>query len=102
VGLFIAFIGLKEAGIIVANPATTVALGDLTTPTAAVAILVGLVVIAVLHGLARASGAMLIGILLATAAGWALGLAKINAGDLQPGRPDRHGLQARRGRRLST
>jgi AGZA family xanthine/uracil permease-like MFS transporter len=32
VGLFIAFIGLKEAGIIVANPATTVALGDLTKP----------------------------------------------------------------------
>src|SRR6478736_5375051 len=63
-GLFIAFIGLKEAGIIVANPATTVALGDLTTPTAAVAIL----------------GLVLIGVLLATAAGWALGLAKIAPG----------------------
>jgi AGZA family xanthine/uracil permease-like MFS transporter len=75
VGLFIAFIGLKEAGIIVANPATTVALGDLTTPTAAVAI-VGLVLIAVLQAW-RVKGAILIGILLATAAGWALGLAKI-------------------------
>jgi AGZA family xanthine/uracil permease-like MFS transporter len=75
VGLFIAFIGLKEAGIIVANPATTVALGDLTTPTAAVAIL-GLVLIAVLQAW-RVKGAILIGILLATAAGWALGLAKI-------------------------
>src|ERR1700727_736039 len=31
IGLFIAFIGLKDAGIIVANPATTVGLGDLTT-----------------------------------------------------------------------
>ena len=75
VGLFIAFIGLKEAGIIVANPATTVALGDLTTPTAAVAIL-GLILIAVLQAW-RVKGAILIGILLAAAAGWALGLAKI-------------------------
>jgi len=75
VGLFIAFIGLKEAGIIVANPATTVALGDLTTPTAAVAIL-GLVLIAVLQAW-RVKGAILIGILLAAAAGWALGLAKV-------------------------
>lgn len=75
VGLFIAFIGLKEAGIIVANPATTVALGDLTTPTAAVAIM-GLVLIAVLQAW-RVKGAILIGILLATAAGWVLGLAKI-------------------------
>jgi AGZA family xanthine/uracil permease-like MFS transporter len=78
VGLFIAFIGLKEAGIIVAHPATTVALGDLTTPTAAVAIL-GLVLIAVLQAW-RVKGAILIGILLATAAGWALGLAKIAPG----------------------
>jgi AGZA family xanthine/uracil permease-like MFS transporter len=75
VGLFIAFIGLKEAGIIVADPATTVTLGDLTTPTAAVAIM-GLVLIAVLQAW-RVKGAILIGILLATAAGWALGLAKI-------------------------
>jgi AGZA family xanthine/uracil permease-like MFS transporter len=78
VGLFIAFIGLKEAGIIVPHPATTVALGDLTTPTAAVAIL-GLVLIAVLQAW-RVKGAILIGILLATAAGGTLGLAKIAPG----------------------
>ncbi|MBO9558298.1 MAG: NCS2 family permease [Caulobacter sp.] len=78
VGLFIAFIGLKEAGIIVAHPATTVALGDLTTPTAAVAIL-GLVLIAVLQAW-RVKGAILIGILLTSAAGWTLGLAKIAPG----------------------
>ena len=75
VGLFIAFIGLKEAGIIVASPATTVALGDLTTPSAALAV-IGLLLIAVLQAW-RVKGAILIGILLATAAGWALGLAKI-------------------------
>jgi AGZA family xanthine/uracil permease-like MFS transporter len=48
IGLFIAFIGLKDAGIIVSNPATSVGLGDLTTPTAAVS-LVGLMVIAALQ-----------------------------------------------------
>jgi adenine/guanine/hypoxanthine permease len=79
VGLFIAFIGLKEAGIIVANPATTVALGDLTQPTAVLAIL-GL---AVMGGLMvwRVKGAILIGILAAAAAGWALGLAKVVPGE---------------------
>src|SRR5580692_11976914 len=38
IGLFIAFIGLKDAGIIVADPGTTVGLGHLTTPTAAVSL----------------------------------------------------------------
>ena len=33
IGLFIAFIGLKNAGIVVANSATFVGLGDLTDPT---------------------------------------------------------------------
>jgi AGZA family xanthine/uracil permease-like MFS transporter len=78
VGLFIAFIGLKDAGIIVANPATTVGLGDLTTPTALVSLL-GLVVIGVL--LARkVKAAMLIGILVAAAAGWLAGLVHVAPG----------------------
>lgn len=79
IGLFIAFIGLKEAGIIVADPATTVALGDLTRPTAILAIL-GLVVMGALM-VWRVKGAILIGILVAAAAGWALGLAKVTPGD---------------------
>src|SRR5579871_920124 len=45
IGLFIAFIGLKDAGVIVADPGTTVGLGKLTTPTAAVSLL-GLLIIA--------------------------------------------------------
>ena len=45
IGLFIAFIGLKDAGIIVADAGTTVGLGHLTTPTAAVSLL-GLLIIA--------------------------------------------------------
>jgi len=79
VGLFIAFIGLKEAGIIVADPATTVALGDLTKPTAALAIL-GLLIMGGLM-VWRVKGAILIGILVAAVVGWALGLAKITPGE---------------------
>ncbi len=79
VGLFIAFIGLKEAGIIVADPATTVALGDLTKPNAALAIL-GLLIMGGLM-VWRVKGAILIGILVAAGAAWALGLAKVVPGD---------------------
>lgn len=38
IGLFIAFIGLKNAGIVVANSATFVGLGDLTDPTVSLSI----------------------------------------------------------------
>ena len=72
IGLFIAFIGLKDAGIIVANPATTVGLGDLSSPGALVAIL-GLLVIGVLTA-GKVRAAMLIGIVAAAVAGWLLGL----------------------------
>jgi AGZA family xanthine/uracil permease-like MFS transporter len=77
VGLFIAFIGLRGAGVIVANPDTAVALGDLTQPTA-IAALVGLVVIAVL--LARkVKAAMLVGIVAAAFTAWLLGLVHLTA-----------------------
>ncbi len=75
IGLFIAFIGLKNAGVIVGNPATTFGLGDLTAPTAALS-LAGLLLIAALQAW-RVKGAMLIGILVTATAGWALGLAHI-------------------------
>jgi AGZA family xanthine/uracil permease-like MFS transporter len=78
VGLFIAFIGLKDAGIVVANPATAVALGDLTRPTAALAVL-GLVLIGGLQAW-RVRGAILIGIVVTALAGWALGLAHVAPG----------------------
>lgn len=75
IGLFIAFIGLRNAGIIVSNSATSVALGDLKAPSAILALL-GL---ALIIGLTvwRVRGAILIGILAATACGWALGLTHI-------------------------
>jgi AGZA family xanthine/uracil permease-like MFS transporter len=72
VGLFIAFIGLKDAGIIVSDPSTSVSLGALATPTAGLA-LAGLILIGALQAY-RVKGAILIGILATTAAGWALGL----------------------------
>lgn len=73
IGLFIALIGLREAGIVIANPATTVGLGDLTAPPAALT-LVGLIIIAALQAW-RIKGAILIGIILTAAGAWALGLA---------------------------
>lgn len=74
IGLFIAFIGLKGAGIVTANPGTTVGLGDLHSPTALLAIL-GLAVIGVLEVL-KVRGGILIGILLTSLAGWVLHLAQ--------------------------
>ena len=72
IGLFIGFIGLKNAGIVVSNPATTVALGDLHAPGAALA-LIGLVLVAALS-IWRVRGAVLIGIVATTLIGWAMGL----------------------------
>jgi adenine/guanine/hypoxanthine permease len=78
IGLFIAFIGLKDAGIIVADPGTTVALGHLTTPTAAVSLL-GLLIIAALQT-RGVRGYMLIGILITAAVAWSIGLAHFTPG----------------------
>lgn len=76
VGLFIAFIGLRDAGIVVSNPATTVGLGNLTSPTAALA-LIGLVLIAVLQAW-RVRAAILIGIVAIALASWALGFTHVS------------------------
>lgn len=74
IGLFIAFIGLKNAGIVVAHPATLVTLGNLSLPSTALAV-GGLILIAVLNAWGvRAS--MLIGILATTVAGALAGFVK--------------------------
>jgi AGZA family xanthine/uracil permease-like MFS transporter len=80
IGLFIAFIGLRDAGIIVPNPATAVGLGDLTQPAPALAI-GGLVLIAVLQAW-RFQGAILVGVIVTALAGWALGLSHVKPGSL--------------------
>jgi AGZA family xanthine/uracil permease-like MFS transporter len=72
IGLFLAFIGLQKAGLVVASPATLVTLGDLHKPEPLLA-LAGLALIAILD-LRRVRGAILLGILAITATAAALGL----------------------------
>lgn len=74
IGLFIAFIGLRNAGIVVSSPATSVALGDLRAPGAVLA-LIGLVLVAALSAW-RVKGAILIAILATTGLGWAMGIVQ--------------------------
>ncbi|MGW8392899.1 NCS2 family permease [Pseudoduganella sp. HUAS MS19] len=64
VGLFLALISLKNAGIVVSNPATFVTMGDLHKPAPVLAI-VGFLVIVALDRL-RVTGALLIGIMTVT------------------------------------
>jgi len=78
VGLFIAFIGLADAGIIVAKPGTMVGMGTLTAPTAALALL-GMLVIAGLQARGL-KGAMLVGILVTAGIAWMFGLAHFAPG----------------------
>ena len=74
IGLFIALIGFKNAGLVTASPATLVTLGKLSDPTTLLAIF-GLIAMAAL--LARGvRGAMLVGILATTAVGAITGLVK--------------------------
>ncbi len=73
VGLFIAFIGFRNTGIIVADPATTVALGNLTDRSTALALFGLLLTGALLAWRVRA--AMLIGILCTTLVALATGVA---------------------------
>ena len=64
IGLFIAFIGLKNAGLIVDNPATFVQLGDLSEPAVMLA-LIGIIFTIVLM-VKRVTGAILISIVTLT------------------------------------
>jgi AGZA family xanthine/uracil permease-like MFS transporter len=73
IGLFLALIGLKEAGIVVAHPATLVGMGELAKPQAVLAIL-GFFLIVALEA-RKVTGAVLIGILATSAAGIALGVS---------------------------
>ncbi|MDZ4375625.1 MAG: NCS2 family permease [Phenylobacterium sp.] len=74
IGLFIAFIGLRGAGIVVDNPATLVGLGEVREPTVLLALL-GLAILGALMAL-KVKGAILIGIVATAALGWTLGLAE--------------------------
>jgi len=71
IGVFIAFVGFRNAGIIVANPATFVALGKVSDPQVLLAAL-GVIVIAILM-VKRVGSAILLGIIFITLAGIPLG-----------------------------
>ena len=75
IGLFIAFIGLQNAGVIVKHDATLVTLGDITTGTALLG-LIGLIITSVLV-VKKVKGDLLIGIILTALIGIPLGITQI-------------------------
>jgi AGZA family xanthine/uracil permease-like MFS transporter len=82
IGLFITFIGLVDGKIVVANPATLVALGDFTKPEVWVT-LIGL--IAIMGFMAfKIKGDILWGILVATVAALVLGVTKLPTSIMAP------------------
>ena len=81
-GLFIAMIGLCDAGIITAGAGTLVGLGDITSPT----FIVGIISILVTVALAcrNVPGSLLIGIVVAVIAGIPLGVTQAPTGIIAP------------------
>lgn len=76
IGLYIAFIGLKSAGIIVSSDSTSVTLGPLSDNTSILAI-IGLLLTSVLVIL-KVRGGMLLGILVTTIIGIPMGVTHFN------------------------
>ncbi|MEA4935573.1 MAG: NCS2 family permease [Paludibacter sp.] len=76
IGLFIAFIGMQNAGIIVKHDATLVALGDITSGKALLGI-IGLLITSVLV-VKKVKGDLLIGIILTAIIGIPLGITQLN------------------------
>lgn len=76
IGLFIAFIGLQNAGIIVKHDATLVSLGNITAGTALLG-LIGLIITSVLV-VKKVKGDLLIGIILTALIGIPLGITQID------------------------
>ncbi len=68
IGLFIAFIGFVDAGIVVKHEATMVAMGNFTSPTVIITI-IGVIIIVVLSK-KNVRGAILWGIVASTALAW--------------------------------
>lgn len=85
IGLFLGFIALKNAGIVVDNEATLVALGDIASFEPMVCI-AAFVTIAALTA-RGVKGAVIIGILLATVAGWLFGEVEFNGVVAMPPSP---------------
>ncbi|MBE0496180.1 MAG: NCS2 family permease [Campylobacterales bacterium] len=73
IGAFIAFIGLKQMGMVVANPAVIVGLGDFKDPNVLLGVL-GLVLIFAFYAW-KVKGAFIIAVLVASVVAWVSGLA---------------------------
>jgi len=82
IGLFIAFIGLHDAGLIVANKDTMVALGHLTAPTSLLSIF-GIIVTFVLMS-RKTPAAIFFGMILTSIAGILTGLIKLPSAIISP------------------
>ena len=80
IGLFIAFIGLHNAGIVVSHPATLITLGDMSNPAAQIAL--GGIIFAGVLTVLNVKGALLISIIVATVAGIPLGVTHLPEGNL--------------------
>ena len=86
IGLFITIIGLKNAGIVISNPATLVSLvdfskwrsgADMVLINGALVALVGLVIMGILHA-RKVKGSILLGIIAATLIGIPLGITHLS------------------------
>lgn len=77
IGLFIAFIGLKNSGIVASSEATYVTLGDLHSPAVLLA-LFGIILASVLL-IKKVTGALLIAIVVTTLIGIPLGVTHLDA-----------------------
>ncbi|EGW7512348.1 NCS2 family permease [Salmonella enterica] len=76
IGLFIGMMGLKNAGVIVANPETLVSIGNLTSHSVLLGIL-GFFIIAILAS-RNIHAAVLVSIIVTTLLGWMLGYVHYN------------------------
>jgi len=81
IGFFIAFIGLKNGGIVVSDPATFVALGDFSEPGTLLAV-IGVIVTGALMAM-KVKGSILFGIIATAVIGWIMGLAPMPKGIVQ-------------------
>jgi len=77
IGLFIAFIGFRNAGLVIGDPETLVSLGNLRNPTTALALL-GLILMVALE-IRKVRGSILIGVLATTAISWGLAFAILHS-----------------------
>ncbi|WP_349769103.1 MULTISPECIES: NCS2 family permease [Hungatella] len=93
IGLFITIIGLKNAGIIISNPATLVSLvdfskwrsgADMVLINGALVALIGLIIMGILHA-RRVKGSIPLGIVAATLIGIPLGITQLSNLDMNLG-----------------